>query len=190
MLKFPAERSSEVVVLGAGFSKALSEVMPLTDDLGDRVLAVVAAKATGPVPQQPFRNGRFESWLSRISEDQPDLSVTENLANRVLFELCSECLASVLENCVSDAKAEALSHDWLYEFLGTLHARQSTVVTFNQDTLLEFAVSEAELHGWEQSYWGSIVPNPGSTGSTASMANRPSPKASMSTNCHSRPSAC
>jgi hypothetical protein len=160
MLTFPSEPSLEVMILGAGFSKSLSSLMPLTDDLGNRVLAVVTAKAEHPAIRLPFENGRFEAWLSRISDDQPDLSVAENLANRVLFELCSESLASVLDGCVAEAKDEALSHDWLMEFLGTLHARQSTVITFNQDTLIEIAVGEAEMYAWKQSRWRLDRPQP------------------------------
>lgn len=134
--------------------------MPLTDDLGDRVLAVVAARSEYPVPRRPFQNGLFEAWLSRISEDQPDLTVSENLANRVLFELCSESLASVLDDCVLDVMDEAFSHDWLHEFLGALHARQSTVITFNQDTLIEFAVDHFDLYSWKQGQWRLDRPQP------------------------------
>ena len=134
--------------------------MPLTDDLGDQVMAVVAAKSDPPVRWKRFRNGRFEAWLSRIAEDQPDLTTAENMANRTLFQLCSESLATVLDSSVSDAIQDMRSHEWLFDLLGTLHARRSTVVTFNQDTLLEFAIDDANLRVWNQERWRLDRPQP------------------------------
>lgn len=45
-----------------------------------------------PTIRQRAAAGRldFESWISRLAEDQPDLAVAENLRNRSLFAAISE----------------------------------------------------------------------------------------------------
>jgi hypothetical protein len=152
MLVFPSEPSSEVLLLGAGFSKALSAAMPLTDELGGEVVRLVQARSPLATDKQ-FSSGEFEAWLSRISEDQPDLTSAENLANRALFQQCSDALADVLSQRVEKAVEDALSRRWFHTLLGTLHARRATVVTFNQDTLVEQGVDVADLYSWDQRRW-------------------------------------
>lgn len=151
MLTFPTEPCADVLILGAGFSKALSGAMPLTDELGDEAVDLVRAQSPIALPNH-FSGGRFEAWLSRLAEEQPDLTVAENLVNRTVFELTTEAIASVLEDRVAKAKDEALSHAWLFDLLGTLHARRATVITFNQDTLIEHAVNQAEMFCWDQRF--------------------------------------
>lgn len=148
MLTYPTRPGHEVMILGAGFSKSLSGNMPLTDALGNRVLKAVATSSSMQRPNQ-FELGQFETWLSRIGEEQPDLTTSENLSNRALFELCSRKLATVLDECVDAARDEALSRPWLFDFLGTVHARKATIITFNQDTLIELAVEAAHLSSWD-----------------------------------------
>jgi len=48
--------------------------------------------------------GHFELWLSRVAEDQPDLSHAENLASRAQFAAASGIVASV----VAEAEEEAI----------------------------------------------------------------------------------
>lgn len=147
MLTFPDSPSSDVLILGAGFSKALSEAMPLTDDLGEAVLPLMRKRTRLPVPRT-FRRGQFENWLSRLSDEQPDLDTAENLANHLLFQLASESLAEVLADQVLRARGDVLGSDWLLDLLGILHIRRSTLLTFNQDTLIEIAVTHARLSSW------------------------------------------
>jgi len=59
--------------------------MPLTDDLGNRVRKLVKEELRYRIPSL-FQLGQFEAWLSRIFEDQPDLTTSENIANRAIFE--------------------------------------------------------------------------------------------------------
>ena len=51
------------------------------------------------------------------------------------------------------ARKVPLGQPWLRGLLGTLHVRQATVITFNQDTLLEMAVEEAGLFSWDRRRW-------------------------------------
>jgi hypothetical protein len=109
VLPVVSKPATDVVILGAGFSKALAEAMPLTDELGEDVLEKVVQGSALRLPER-FSGGQFEAWLSRIAEDQPDLSVADNLANRALFQRCSEALASVL-NDHADSATEELGVD-------------------------------------------------------------------------------
>jgi hypothetical protein len=147
MAIFPTGPTGDVFVLGAGFSKALSDSMPLTDALGNEVLKRVNSKKPSGV-ERVFHGGDFESWLSRISEDQPDLTHAENLENRALAERCIEEIGFVLEECGDLVMSELTSSPWLLAFLSVLHARQATVITFNQDTLVELAVDAARWDSW------------------------------------------
>ncbi len=91
-----------VTILGAGFCKAVHDAMPLTDELGNRVLDLV--KETPNLSAPRTYPGYFEAWLSRIAEDQPDLDPAANFFNRGLFEACRRALVEVLE----DSEGEAL----------------------------------------------------------------------------------
>jgi hypothetical protein len=126
--------------------------MPLTDELGNEVSERVRARSNFGLPDT-FANGELEAWLSRIAEDQPDLTAVENLTNRALFQLCSEVLAEVLGERVAQAVAQGGWPAWLRALLGTCHIRQACVITFNQDTLVEYAVEVAGLFAWDQRRW-------------------------------------
>ncbi len=171
---FPTSACRDVVVLGAGFSRALSEDMPLTDRLGDLIVEELQYEGLIPdelVPQglpEPsptwatarFASGQFETWLSRMAEDQPYLRQEENLANRRLFNLCAASLVNIIEEKVAACFKEALSQPWFLPLLGALHARRATVATFNQDTLIERAVEEAGLPDWDKAEWHLARPQP------------------------------
>jgi hypothetical protein len=73
-----------VLILGAGFSRAVSARSPLTDELGNLVLANLGERR-----RRPFGSGSFETWLSRLAVDQPDLTTAENQQNRALYTLDS-----------------------------------------------------------------------------------------------------
>jgi hypothetical protein len=147
MLTFPADTPHDVFVLGAGFSKALSNAMPLTDELGDAVLPLIRKRSRLPLPRR-FRRGQFESWLSRLSEDQPDLDEVENLANRLLFQLASEALAAVITDRVLAAREEVSASESIRDLLGAMHIRRATAITFNQDTLMEIAATSGRYFSW------------------------------------------
>src|SRR5690242_3381792 len=83
------------LVLGAGFSRAVSPHMPVTDELGQLALAGISIGEL-QIPSQGFANGYFESWLSRLAEPQPDLKYDENLRNQAAFAKISEAVRSVL----------------------------------------------------------------------------------------------
>ena len=146
-LTWPLVPAHDVVILGAGFSRSLSGTMPLTDELGDQLLGYLNQRFNEPMPR-PFTGGMFELWLSRLAEDQPFLWPDENLEQRATYSRCATYLADVLEERVLSCLDDALAQPWLAPMLGAYHARRSTLITFNQDTLVERAVEAAQLRSW------------------------------------------
>jgi hypothetical protein len=135
-----------VYVLGAGFSRGVSEEMPLTDQLGNlirRRSPDVAARTRGE-----FTGGYFESWLSRLAESQPDLTEEVNLANRSLFLRITDELHSIIQEKQAVAMREACPW-WLHKFIGIVHADEATLITFNYDTLVESTVDLRQIYDWE-----------------------------------------
>jgi hypothetical protein len=65
------QRSRVVIVLGAGFSRAVYRPCPLTDGLGEAVRARLSPADGAKLPPGEFADGRFEEWLSYLSEPQP-----------------------------------------------------------------------------------------------------------------------
>lgn len=131
-----------VLVLGAGFSRAVSERMPITDELGNACLAIVPSGQGVP---GEFTGGTFETWLSSVAEPQPYLREAENVANQHLFVIFRDAIDTVLGQRVD----EVLRKDppaWLEKFVVTAHATRSTIVTFNYDTLVEAAVQHRQIY--------------------------------------------
>ena len=105
-----------VFLLGAGFSRAVSGAMPLTDELGRRALDLMDAHGHAPAGNRlsvsPSLN--FESWLSLLSEDQPQLSDAENRDNAAVLAHERDAIAAVL----FEGERKALARPapaWLYE---------------------------------------------------------------------------
>src|SRR4029453_7017650 len=120
----------DVFVLGAGFSMAVSNVMPSTDELGARALRLLRALHNARVhahsdkcdgiscdePQlvdnePPAPN--FEIWLSRLAEAQPYLFDAVNDRRRALYRDLSGALASEVEQATVEACEQVIpSPDW------------------------------------------------------------------------------
>lgn len=141
------EPAGRVLVLGAGFSRAVSDVMPLTDDLGRLVVRDLQAEGLSG-PAGGFKGGYFEAWLSRLAEPQPDLREWENLANQAWFSRITEQVRTVLLREQRVVLSDA-APGWLMRLVAVLHRTRTTVVTFNYDLLLEAALNSAVLAGPE-----------------------------------------
>ncbi len=129
-----------VVILGAGFSKAVGCHMPTSDELGDAVKERL--QGSGNRLPDELTRGSFEEWLSRLAEDQPDLLEHENLQGRRYFSLISRTIAEIIQKREDEVtQGGDWPPTWLRAFLGAAHGRRATVITFNYDTLLERAVN-------------------------------------------------
>lgn len=132
-----------VFVLGAGFSKAIADSMPTSNDLGTEVLSRL--KDLGP-PAEMTRGG-FEEWLSRLADDQPDLEEYENLQRRSYFSLIARWIAIVIADLEKPIAERVGWPDlWLRQFLAVAHASRAIVITFNYDSLIEQAVNRSHIY--------------------------------------------
>jgi hypothetical protein len=132
---------NEVVVLGAGFSHAISRHLPLANELGKRAHERVALSDPAL-----FRGSTrfsydypFEVWLSLLAEEQPFLREDANLLNASRFVKLKRAIAETL----SDAQVQAGDErpQWFHDLLTVLHYRRSTIITLNYDTLIEREIS-------------------------------------------------
>jgi hypothetical protein len=140
----PYNGMKDVLVLGAGFSKAISSIFPTTDELGTRAAEKSSRPHIFKNADREFKHGNFEGWLSRIAEPQPHLSEKENSANYALFIEMKELIVEILSACEWSACTSA-APDWLFELLAILHFRQASVITFNYDNLVEIGVASMPL---------------------------------------------
>lgn len=85
------------VILGAGFSRAISVSMPMTDELGNLILERMKLQRSA------FSGGYFEMWLSRLAEPQPDLRDDRNYLNRARFQQVTDMLSVVMSERQFDA---------------------------------------------------------------------------------------
>lgn len=159
----------EVIILGAGFSHAASEHMPLLKKLGQVVLDRLRAddnrgERIDHLLKQLERalsddgtaagSPGFESWLARLAEDQPYLSQRENLERRALFSQVSEVMWEVMVEqqdkvlTLWEGKDPSLEpKEWLFDIVSLFHQRGSTVITLNYDNLVEHAAASSFLRG-------------------------------------------
>ncbi|MGD0985471.1 MAG: hypothetical protein ABSA65_16915 [Acidimicrobiales bacterium] len=126
-------------MLGAGFSKAVAAELPITDELGAEATRL-AKVPRSRLPRRAFNGGTFETWLSRLAEDQPYLSAAENLHNRGIFSDVTAALVEVLRTREQSVFARD-APPWLFEFLSVAHHRGATLITLNYDTVVEVAVA-------------------------------------------------
>lgn len=140
--------ASEFILIGAGFSRAISPRMPLLQDLASEVLPELEVDASA---LQPF-GGNFEQWMSHLASEQPWLTEPENLRNRALFIQASDAV----HKSVVAREAEATSTpppEWLLRLLLHWTHHQSVICSFNYDLLIERCLSSLYLvKAWSDLY--------------------------------------
>lgn len=138
--RFPEPGRRTVYLLGAGFSRALSSKMPVTDELGAEVLALLGdALGSNVVPEFQADGLTFETWLSWLAERQPYEDEAEFLADQSLFTRVQVKIAELLTRAQESAVVNLPS--WLDELVDLAHHEACAVITLNYDTLLESAVN-------------------------------------------------
>ena len=153
------EQGREVVVLGAGFSKAVHEAFPLIGELAEKVADKLAeqgvnhpllrelkerlkaeqAQCVESTPEDTTTSEgslTFETWLSRLAEDQPHLDASERFERRALFSKTARSIREVLVEAEEQAFRDTLP-SWAFQFVRLLDIRQATVLTLNYDLLAE-----------------------------------------------------
>ena len=130
------KRMSDIFLLGAGFSKAISPEMPVLSELSSQI------RKNGielPSPLSTF-DDNLELWLSYLSQPHPWLRESQNLKNQAAAIDVTEAVGDVL----TEKEHVTISNEcppWLRELTEFWHSSQSSVITFNYDTLIERTAS-------------------------------------------------
>jgi hypothetical protein len=130
-----------IFILGAGFSRAVNEAMPLMKDHSQKV-----ADRLGVDFQRVLSlfSGDLELAMTFLAQGHPWLPQAERLRKRALFLEASEAIGKELDTAVE----KVLYHPcpgWLVRFVHYLHDHRCTVITLNYDTLLERAFQKVEM---------------------------------------------
>ncbi len=129
-----------VYILGAGFSKAIDNSMPTTDELGRRISERLKEQGR---ESSYHEKDSFEDWLSIQVQDLPFLDYGENLKRRSEAYDLIQAIGSVLDEIVEKV---SLDKPWLEKLIRVWHAEKAIIITFNYDTLLERAINQYGLH--------------------------------------------
>lgn len=130
-----------VFILGAGFSRAIHQDMPLLHELGAGVRSTLRSRNIS-VGSDLDALDNVEHWLSLLAEPAPWLDSSEQMRNSALFVDVSRAIHEVLT--AMQIKASIVSPPaWLFPLVKYWHRTQSTVITFNYDCLVELAYMDA-----------------------------------------------
>ncbi|MCE2448746.1 MAG: hypothetical protein J4F35_10285 [Candidatus Latescibacteria bacterium] len=125
---------SDVFLLGAGFSKAVSDDMPLLKELSSQIRGRLSN-----LPESLLTLGdNIEIWLSYLSQPHPWLRESENLRNRALSLEITEEIKKVLDEKEQLAVLDECP-SWLLTLTQHWHKNQAAVISLNYDTLVERA---------------------------------------------------
>ncbi|MFC6352860.1 hypothetical protein ACFP6B_02985, partial [Rothia nasimurium] len=127
-----------VYILGAGFSKTISDEMPITFELTELI------KQQNPDIAIDLGNMTFEQWLTIHSTDLPFLENYENTQRRSISEKITESVGDIIVER-TDRASSVPCPEWLTELINIWHEEKAVVITLNYDTLVERAVNSANL---------------------------------------------
>ena len=131
--------SGDVFLLGAGFSRAASELMPLLQDLAQRMRERLGPSSRIPDEVGAIMQENFAHALSYLEQEKPWLTEADNLRHRALFLEFSSAIARDLDETVRSitrGKSSA-APEWFSRLIAYWHREQCTVLTLNYDTLIE-----------------------------------------------------
>lgn len=131
----------DAFLLGAGFSRAVSAAMPLTNDLGSEIAAHLKAAGHDVSLLTELFGGDFEAWLTHLADGRPWTSEAGNLRDRARFLDASRMIAQILES----RQITVSLPDWFTHLVSWWHTNESVVLTLNDDTLVEEAVQSLHL---------------------------------------------
>lgn len=163
---------ADLFILGAGFSKAVSEQMPTLRELGVQLQNRMGLH-DGVLAPNRF-GGDVELWLSYLAQRHPWLSESASLRNRAMFLDISTALSELIHACVrrTDPEGQPGFPAWFSELTQYWMKSAANVVTVNYDILVELAcLTEYGPNG--ATYAGGLVPMHQRTGSTGVWLNDP-----------------
>ena len=131
---------TDVFLLGAGFSKAISEEMPLLSELS----AQVRERGLDFPTRISTLGDNLEIWLSYLSQPHPWLRESDALKNRAAALDITEKLSEVLSE-KEQLAVESECPAWLKTLTQTWHDNKAGVISLNYDTLVERAAGTVNL---------------------------------------------
>lgn len=145
---------SKLFVLGSGFSKAVSETMPIMSDLAEYVRHRIDALPGGQDDRRIYENlvSDVEALMTYLYTAMPWKDVRETHLDRAAFVVVSR----LVSDCVSESEEGGLEDDypdWFRQLVKYLHNGQLTVATFNYDTIFERQWLELWKDDGPQRYW-------------------------------------
>jgi len=134
----------DVFIVGAGFSRAVANQLPLTADLFRLCLGAMkdygleTAEDNEVLDAFARLGSDFEVWLSWLAGDHPWLAEAGNLRNRAAFTEASQGIASVILRAQNAAlRSNASPPQWMSSLIRWWSDMHSNVITLNNDTLVE-----------------------------------------------------
>jgi hypothetical protein len=134
---------SEVFILGAGFSKAISSEMPLVKELSALVLKLYRRKDFIESDVRRMMEEDFEKTLTYLSQEKPWLHESENLRHKALYL----DLTNVIRGIIHEKSRCPLTWGsnqpdlWIEALITYWHNNRCIVITLNYDTLIECVAS-------------------------------------------------
>ena len=134
----------DVFILGAGFSKAISDQMPTMEELTLAVSELIERSELSLPP--PLRDtedrGRelennIELWMAYLSQRQPWLDESFNQYNLAVATRIRRYIREFIEQSTSDSMTPPPT--WLEPLIVQWSTRQVSVIALNYDTLVERA---------------------------------------------------
>jgi len=138
-----------LLILGSGFSKAISQTMPTVRELAHHL------KKEEDLRREPYNKlwDDPELLFSYLSLEQPWKEPAEALKDRALFVRIQKSLAKF----IIDREGKALKKPipaWVQRLIKHLHQSKTSVITFNYDTVLERIVYKLQQEkGKSEGQW-------------------------------------
>lgn len=129
-----------IYVVGAGFSRAVSPHMPVTDELG----ALVKEQLNGAVEMNLRPGQTFEEWFTLQTTSLPFLEGHRNARRLADAERVVAQIAEILDERTEMATVSNPPL-WLQQIIAIWDAERATVITFNYDTLIERAINTSPI---------------------------------------------
>lgn len=136
---------NDVFILGAGFSKAISNEMPLVKrgELSNEVLKSYKLRDSIPVEIRRMIEENFENALDFLASHKPWLSESENQRHRAIYLDLTYAIRAVFwcKRKVWDSPPH-----WLEELIAYWHTHRCAIITLNYDMLIESIASTIYSH--------------------------------------------
>lgn len=133
-----ARSGRDVFILGAGFSKAIHDAMPVMDELGQQVRERSAKNPKHRYQMDKWGNN-VELWMTDMMHDRPWLSQDTVYSYKAMGFWARRTIGEIIWKRTQEAAPSSFPA-WLKLLTQAWHERKSVVITLNYDTLVEQAV--------------------------------------------------